>query len=375
MPQTPSEIDSIIQKTRPTNRDLVRRDVTQAFQLPIAHLTLKSSEYFYNDGSSRELLCLTGTVACNYRGSRYNIPVELWLQQDHPQVAPLTYVKPTSDMYISTMSQDVRPDGTVTLSYLRTWRHPSSDLSTLLQTMSDAFSQTPPVYSSPSTAATPYPSNPSLSMPTPNFGSNNVYRGASMHNAPYPVTYSSYPGSSNRSAIPQDIYRDSLQTALIEKIRDRFNEVTPVVRGQIDSLKNTERSLVEGDKQLDSFIEQLHKQQVQGESYLIKLQEKIDQLNEKQSQLSSMNRDAQSESSSLREDALLLPAPIYKQLFQSYAEEHAIQDLLFYLSEGLERRSISLDIYLKHVRELSRRQFLLRATMRKCRQIAGLKVN
>ncbi|CAF1512991.1 unnamed protein product, partial [Rotaria sordida] len=59
-------------------------------------------------------------------------------------------------------------------------------------------------------------------------------------------------------------------------------------------------------------------------------------------------------------------------LLQGYAEEHAIQDLLYYLADGLRRKSIGLDTYLKHVRELSRKQFILRATMRKCRQIAGL---
>ncbi|CAF3802207.1 unnamed protein product, partial [Rotaria sp. Silwood1] len=45
---------------------------------------------------------------------------------------------------------------------------------------------------------------------------------------------------------------------------------------------------------------------------------------------------------------------------------------LFYLADGLRRKSIGLDTYLKHIRELSRKQFILRATMRKCRQVAGL---
>ena len=35
------------------------------------------------------------------------------------------------------------------------------------------------------------------------------------------------------------------------------------------------------------------------------------------------------------------------RLFQCYAEEHAIQDLLFYLADGLRRESIGLEIYLK----------------------------
>ena len=106
-----------------TNRDLVRRDVVQAIQASTGSLTLRLAQYFYNNGSSKELLCLSGTVACDYRGNRYNIPVEIWLQPDHPLVSPMAYVKPTSDMYVSPNSQDVQPDGTVIIAYLRSWRH------------------------------------------------------------------------------------------------------------------------------------------------------------------------------------------------------------------------------------------------------------
>ena len=99
--------------------------MVQAIQASTGSLTLRLSQYFYNDGSSKELLCLSGTVACDYRGSRYNIPVEIWLQPDHPHVSPMAYVKPTSDMYVSPNSQDVQPDGTVVIPYLRAWRHVS----------------------------------------------------------------------------------------------------------------------------------------------------------------------------------------------------------------------------------------------------------
>ena len=92
----------------------------------MSNLVLKLSEYYYNDGTSKELLNLSGTVACQYKGSRYNIPVEIWFQQDHPASVPLAYVKPTSDMHVSPSSKDVLPDGTVIISYLQKWRHVKS---------------------------------------------------------------------------------------------------------------------------------------------------------------------------------------------------------------------------------------------------------
>ncbi|CAF1392169.1 unnamed protein product, partial [Rotaria sp. Silwood1] len=103
-------------------------------------------------------------------------------------------------------------------------------------------------------------------------------------------------------------------------------------------------------------------------NYLTNLQAKTNEMLEATQKTSSSSEKG----NSVKDDALIIPAPVYKQLLQAYAEEHAIQDLLFYLADGLRRKSIGLDTYLKHIRELSRKQFILRATMRKCRQVAGL---
>ncbi len=102
---------------------MVRRDIIQVINAPISHLLLKVAPFFYFNGTLRDLLCLHGTVACEYKGNRYNIPIEIWLQEGHPNVSPWVYVKPTSDMYISPTSKDVQPDGIVIIPYLKNWRH------------------------------------------------------------------------------------------------------------------------------------------------------------------------------------------------------------------------------------------------------------
>lgn len=56
----------------------------------------------------------------------------------------------------------------------------------------------------------------------------------------------------------------------------------------------------------------------------------------------------------------------------AYAEEAAIEDVIYYLGEALRTNVIDLEVFLKHVRQLSRKQFMLRAIMQKCRQKAGL---
>ncbi|CAF3521392.1 unnamed protein product, partial [Rotaria socialis] len=100
-----NDIEQMIQRARPTNRDLVRRDINHGINSSISSLLLKIAPYFYNNGTSKDLLCLHGTVTCQYKGNRYYIPIEIWFQQDHPNVPPLAYVKPTSDMFVSTASR------------------------------------------------------------------------------------------------------------------------------------------------------------------------------------------------------------------------------------------------------------------------------
>ncbi|CAF3626646.1 unnamed protein product [Rotaria sordida] len=357
-----TDIEQMIQRARPTNRDLVRRDINQGLSSPLASLMLKIAPFFYNQGISKDLLCLHGTIACNYRGNRYNIPIEIWFQQDHPQVPPLAYVKPTPDMFVSTTSGDVQADGTVVISYLRNWRHPNSDLYTLLNAMSEAFSQSPPVYSNSSMTnrSTPYPTNASsMPMPTP-IGTG---IGGTQGNPSY-----SYPYGYPQTQIPQDIYRDSIQTAVLDRVRNRLDETVQIGQAQIDSLKKTEQDLIDGEKTIQRLINDAQQQQIQAQNYITNLQAKTNEMLEATQKMSS----SLGKGNSIKEDALITPAPVYKQLLQGYAEEHAIQDLLYYLADGLRRKSIGLDTYLKHVRELSRKQFILRATMRKCRQIAGL---
>jgi ESCRT-I complex subunit TSG101 len=60
------------------------------------------------------------------------------------------------------------------------------------------------------------------------------------------------------------------------------------------------------------------------------------------------------------------------RLLNAFAEEAATEDAIYYMGEALRRGVIDLDVFLKQIRSLSRKQFMLRALMHKCRQKAGL---
>lgn len=61
-------------------------------------------------------------------------------------------------------------------------------------------------------------------------------------------------------------------------------------------------------------------------------------------------------------------------MLNTFAEEAALEDAIYYMGEALRRGVIDLDVFLRQVRTLSRKQFMLRALMQKCRQKAGLSV-
>jgi ubiquitin-protein ligase len=54
-----------------------------------------------------------------YQGSKYNIPVAVWLGEEYPRMPPIVYVEPTPDMIIKPRHTFVNASGSVDIPYLR----------------------------------------------------------------------------------------------------------------------------------------------------------------------------------------------------------------------------------------------------------------
>jgi ESCRT-I complex subunit TSG101 len=64
--------------------------------------------------------------------------------------------------------------------------------------------------------------------------------------------------------------------------------------------------------------------------------------------------------------------PVHRQIVDAFVQDSAIDDVIYVLGEALRLGHLPWDVYLKKVRNLSRKQFFLRALMIKCRERAGL---
>jgi len=143
--------------------------------------------------------------------------------------------------------------------------------------MSEAFSQSPPVYANTGatnrststrlypTTATPYPTNTTpyptstTSMPMP----------PGMGMGVGPSTSYSYPYGYPQTQIPQDVYRDSIQTAVLNKVRLRLDETLQIGNAEIDSLRKTEQDLIDGEKKIQLLINNVEQQQVQAQVFIL----------------------------------------------------------------------------------------------------------
>ncbi|KAG9336993.1 hypothetical protein JZ751_029909 [Albula glossodonta] len=347
--------------------------------------------YVFNDGSTRDLMSLTGTVPVSYRGNVYNIPVCLWLLDTYPYNPPICFVKPTSAMMIKT-GKHIDANGKIYLPYLHEWKHPQSDLYGLIQVMIVVFGEEPPVFSRPTTQ-TPFqafqatgppnssymPGMPAVSGYGPGHaaspGGYPGYAGYPGGNS-YPTTagpthYTSQTpvttvGPTRDGTIGEDTIRASLISAVSDKLRWRMKEEMDRAQAELDALKRTEEDLKKGHQRLEDMVSRLDQE-------VAEVDKNIELLKRKDEELSAALEKMENQSENNDIDDVIVPtAPLYKQILNLYAEENAIEDTIFYLGEALRRGVIDLEVFLKHVRLLSRKQFQLRALMQKARKTAGL---
>ncbi|KAH8365847.1 hypothetical protein KR093_005831 [Drosophila rubida] len=388
-----------------TRKDVV--DVVTTYR----SLTYDLQRFVFNDGSSKDLFTLQGTIPVVYKNNTYFIPICIWLMDTHPQNAPMCFVKPTPTMQIK-VSMYVDHNGKVYLPYLHDWQPHRSDLLSLIQVMIVTFGDHPPVYSKPKEqVAAPYPTNSYMPQPGGQGASNsylpypNAAGGGGGNFPPYPTggTFTpfhstgaatggggstgfppymnypqpgGYPGnagynpSANANAnstgtITEEHIKASLISAVEDKLRRRIQEKVNQYQAEIETLNRTKQELVEGSAKIDSIVIRLEREQ--GE-----LQKNISVLRDKEEELKKSLETLENAEAIDPDEAVTTTAPLYKQLLNAYADEAATEDAIYYLGEGLRGSVIDLETFLKHVRTLSRKQFILRATMQKCRQKAGL---
>ena len=96
---------------------------------------------------SQSLIFLDGTIPIYYRGTQYNIPLNIWFLNSFPYVPPTIYIVPAANMRFKPKHRHVDAKGLVYLPYLNQWNPNNSSILEAISYMSSIFSDDPPLYS------------------------------------------------------------------------------------------------------------------------------------------------------------------------------------------------------------------------------------
>ncbi|KAL4233571.1 hypothetical protein ACF0H5_008252 [Mactra antiquata] len=171
--------------------------------------------------------------------------------------------------------------------------------------------------------------------------------------------------NSGTSTVTEEHLKASLLSAVEDKMKWRLKETFAQAQAEMDVLYKTQADLVKGKEKLETMIRDLEREKSEIDGNIQLLKDKDSEVKETLSRL-------ENQSQLTIDDAVVTTAPLYRQLLNAFAEEQAIEDAIYYLGEALRKNVIDLDVFLKNVRELSRKQFLKRALIQKCREKAGL---
>ncbi|KAF9201440.1 hypothetical protein BGZ49_008312 [Haplosporangium sp. Z 27] len=307
-----------------------------------------------------------------YQSATYNIPVALWLPTSYPSVAPIVFVTPTAQMLVKA-GKFVDISGRCYHPYLAYWSNKSdSNLVDLISVMQTVFSQEPPVYAKSNVSTQQQQqqqSSPTLGVyPSPT---------TSLRPAPPILTYSPrttsssamspqsqqsrYPtptfGSSSQQLTPQQaqLYT-KLQTALLE-----FNTTSS---GEMHNLVTVNKKLNDAEDRTKSELQGLKELNTKIQHNITSLTSTIEQLDANIEQIRALPDNPV-------EEIIYGSSVVHNQLFELVAEEIAIEDTIYYLGKALSQDKVELNAYMKHLRNLSREQFMKKALIKKVKAQLG----
>eukprot|EP01135_Chromosphaera_perkinsii_P011272 Nk52_evm53s2367 gene=Nk52_evmTU53s2367 len=379
-------LNDVLRQYRYRHPPAVERDVLSLLNT-YRSLRPRVEKYVHANGSESMLLQLYGTVPIIYKGQQYNIPVHVWVRDTHPEAPPMIYVVPTHDMLVRA-GRHVDTNGCVYLPELHNWMgndaNRTSNLLAVAGRMCQVFGQEPPVYAKSNAGGGGGGGGmPSASMyggsdmgangggggnRQSGFDARGVYGvgGMGMMMGGMSEEERKRKEEADREAAERKIMYESMVSAVTDKLSRQYRQYGELTTEAINEQFRVEAELKSGTKTLEEMMQQIEKDKEQAEmdkTVLVRKTAEIDETMVKLQGHKELDVDA----------AVTSSTPLYNQLLDLVAEDHALSDALYYLGRALNNQVIDLPTYLKHVRQLARKQFIAKATIMKARQTAGLK--
>ncbi|KAL7580814.1 hypothetical protein ACA910_001091 [Epithemia clementina (nom. ined.)] len=368
-------------------------------------------------GTATHVLVLQGTIAMHFKGQTYQILMDIYLPPGYPNRPPIPFVRLAPDMYLKENHRHVGSDGKVYMPYLHGWRASSHDLIELVVAMSSLFSAEPPVFTRRPGTTGPATSNvnrENTAFATATTSLNPIVDPAAaaaggMLSDEEAIAAVQAQEARERAAAEERLQAEERRRQEEERLRleeERQNkraleaqeqwelqrteqarvQVTAKLRQHLqeqarqthvkitDELERELAKLKVAKKQkIEAPIEALAKQKAFLEQQLAVAEESklnveswIDEVT-----ASKKLEDSTNNVMSI-DDKVYAESPLHAQMMGLSAENAALSDALYFLDCAMQKGNLPCEVHLKQVRELAKRQFLVRAHLIKISQTVTL---
>jgi len=399
-PETAKWLQQILTVTNYINRDRIYVEFDEVLTR-YNGLNPKYDKHNFG-GYQLTLLGMTGVIPVTYRNVTYNIPIGIWVMLDYPITPPEFIVMPTENMKI-VVGKHVTSDGKITHPYLDTFSSkPQNSMLEFISILREIFSTETPVvevkrHNRQQSTGYNMPQPVSMPMPKPSYIYNNTSNNNNSssvympyNNYPYPqaatqpptMSYSVSAASSSTNTLSVNslprpttansinmgsLSRPNKSNVLIE-VREKVNKDIEILnkdlKEKIDVLLDNNKKLLENEKKINNSMHEFEEEMLKIKNNITLFQNKNKEITEKIEQLKNKEE--------INPDKILKLTPLMNQLVEAVSDESTIEDMIYYLGKALTSEQIDLTYYLKHIRALSREQFLKKVLIKKIRVQAQL---
>lgn len=347
-----------------------------------------------NNGDTSNCLVLQGTIAIVFRGTTYQLLVDIFLPPGYPRRPPVSYVRLAPNMYLKENHPHVGSDGMVYLPYTHEWNPRTHSLIEMVVAMSSVFSADPPVFTRSTPAPAPAP--PPAPSPPP------VYHPPTSTNyhPPTDTTYISSSTSKTQQDLESERYlqeqmdliaaqeasekeqaieaarraeqerqqqiaaqkqweekkTDELRQRLNQKIHAHMVNLANETRISVQADWLSQESLKKSKETIDNQLKQLETADVQLTGAIATIDAKTAEVND------FLEKHGESKDEEVSVDDICQPvSKLHAQMLDLSAENAALTDALYFVDRAMFKGQMDCTTHLKSVRKLAKRQFLVRA--------------
>ena len=302
--------------TDPDQKWLIRKHLISLIQ-NFPSLTPSVDQFFHDNGSTVNLLNVKGYLQVSHSTPR--IPINIWLLENYPFMAPLVFVLSDGTFPIHSNHPFVDSSGAATSPYLIFWSYPHSNLSDFVRNLVKLFSHDHPFVYLAAAASRSF-THPAL-----------VSKQEAIDRL---VGQLHYDVAAVTAKTAEEI---EVLAALEGEMEKRVVTATTIVLGLDREKKNLKRRVKEMTDEADMILNWVG-------------------VNDPRNVMA-----AAAVGDDRTEDAFEAADETAERVVNHWAADEAIEDLMYALDEAIEEGVVTIEVYIKQVRASAREQFFHRA--------------